>query len=259
LIFRAWKYSWSRFAAAFLIGSGGGYFLFRVIGLNPESLFKISTTGVRHVTGPFVAEAAGRGIDPAAAIFLTNSIALLFLVSFLYSARLYDPSRADKLSVWFYRRARRDPMVKILELWSSFRSIEKAELRPLYPVLLVGPVIGVAALGVLVGTLCVSFAFTVEGGSARSVIMALAYICPHGFFEIGSLLLGASIPISAYMNIEENIIKGDTEGVFRHLREAGSSRAVRPVLGTALIMLAAAALIEAHITATVARTIGSLF
>lgn len=237
-----------------MIGTAGGYALLALTGLDPHALFQASTIGVRHVTVPAIEGASGRGIDPATVIFFANSTVMVVLSSFVFSVRLYDPRRIDRFSAWLRRQARQDRTMNLLKPLSSFRAIGDPSLRPLYTSLVVAPITGVSALGLLIGLLFISFTELSGAGPGRFLV-TLGYLLPHGLFEVGALLLAASVPISAYLEVREDVERGDVAAAFSRVRESGAIRAVWPTLLGALIALLTAALIEANLTEFIGHNI----
>lgn len=258
MIVEAWKYCLRRFAAAFFAAAAVGYVLLNVLGQDPQALLDISTTGIRRVTGPAIERAGARGLDPAIVIFFANLSATLFLSSFILTARIYDPRKTGKVSGWIRRQAEKDPTNKLLMAIPSYRALQTPDLRPLYTSLLVLPVIGAVALGVMIGLVFISY-MTLTGGGLKNAVISLAYLLPHGIPEVCGILLGIALPLAGYMEIRPRIEKEDVEGAFSGLYQAGSFHKARPILGAVIVLLIGAAWIEAHLTGMVGRFIENSF
>lgn len=213
---------------------------------------------MRSVTIPAIERASAFGVDPAFVIFIANTVVMLVLASFTFSARLYDPGRTGGFSARLRRRAAQDPLNFLLLRWKGFRSVGDPDLRPVFSSLVTGPVTGVVALGVLIGTLLVS-AVSMGGAGLKAVVIGLAYILPHGLPEVAGLLLGSALPVSCYMRIKNEVEQGQVEAAFAGLKKAGAADRSAKVLGVAVSLLFGAALIEAHATNAAAHFVEALF
>ena len=251
------KYCGVRFLIALTTGIVGGYLAIGLLGLRPPALFAVSTTGVRHVAIPAIERAATFGVDPAVIVFLANSIAAVVFTTFLLTATLFDPERIDRFPSLLRRMSVKDPTIKIFSPIRTFRKIGDERLRPLYVALVVGPMAGVIALGVLIGLIVASYS-ELAGGGPISTLVTFGFLLPHGLFEIPALLISAALPISAFLALKEDIFAGDVGKVFAGLRARARFRSIRNYLGLTLIMLAAAAVIETHLTDSIGRLIEEL-
>lgn len=222
----------------------------------PAELFMAPTFGVRHVAVPAIRRLQASGVDAAVTVFCLNGAVTVLLASFLYSARLYDPRRTGRVSRFIKRGAENDPMAGLFMLLPKYKAISRPEIRPVFVSLLALPITGVVTLGLLAGVLFISFA-AIKGGAGRFLV-ALGYIAPHGIIEAGAVMAGASIPISALISAGDDIARGDFAAVFDRIKEIGTDRKTFAVLGMSLIALAAAAVIEIHLTGTVGRLIETL-
>ncbi len=226
-------------------------------GLGARGLFDASTTGVRHVAVPAIDRASMLGIDPALVVFLVNATATLILASFIWSVRLYDPSRSGGFSAWLRGQAAHDPISSLLRRWRAWREISDTAARPIYTSLLVVPVTGAVTLGLLIGTLLAAVAGII-GPGPQSLVVALGFLAPHGLLEVGAIILGAAIPISAYLDVKPLLASGETAAAFERIRVLGAARRTKLTIVVALLGLAAAALIETRLTEEVGRLLADI-
>ncbi len=234
----------------FTLGAALGYLLLAVAHLDPSRLLDVSTTGVRNIALPAIAQASARGIDPAFVIFTVNSVATLVLVSFLFSVRIYDPTRPGRFSAWWRRQAENDPLTGLLRRYRDWREIADPAARPIFTSLLVVPVAGATALGLMLGTIFAAL-WALTGPGLHSGAIALVYILPHGLLEVGAILLGAAAPVSVYLESKSVLRSDESHAVFTRVREIGGSRRIKILVVVALMGLAVAAIIETRLTGLV--------
>ncbi len=207
---------------------------------------------------PVIDQAGLIGIDPVFVVFLLNATAMLVLASFIWTVRIYDPGRPGGFSAWLRRQAAHDPISGILRYWRSWREIPDTPARPIYTSLLVAPTTGAAALGLLIGVLYAAVAGVIGSGPG-SWLVGLAFIAPHGIVEVGAIILGAAIPISAYLDVKPLLAAGETAAAFERVRVLGAARQTKSTIIVALIGLAAAALIEMRLTEEIGRLVTNAF
>ncbi len=196
------------------------------------------------------------GVDPALVVFLINATATLVLASFIWSVRLYAPSRPGGFSAWLRRQAAHDPISGILRRWRAWREISDTAARPIYTSLLVAPATGAVTLGLLIGALFAAVAGII-GPGPRSLAVALGFLAPHGLVEVGAIILGTAIPISAYLDVKPLLASGETTAAFERVRVLGAARQTKLAIVVALLGLVAAALIETRLTAQIGRLLAN--
>lgn len=251
-IFKAWKRLLAIFLIALCYGYFGGLVLIHQFDADPFRLFRLSTIGLRHIGGPVFTRSTEFHIDPAIIIFAFNAIATLGIASLLLSATLLNPDRMGEFPVQLRKSFLQDPTINLFYPLKAFRSIRQRQLRPLFVWLWVIPAAPLLMLGLMAGGMI---------SSAHSVIGSLDYVAaliiPHGIFEVPAIVLGAALPSAGYLLIRNDLEAGATEKIFGKIARFTRSRAIKVSILAILLLLAAASVIEAHLTGTIAAWVKS--
>jgi len=212
-------------------------------GIRPDRIFLFSTAGIHYVARPIMSRWADLGFNPALIILFLNLLATLALASPLAMIPLFDPRRTH----YFPSRLRRvlinDPTLAAFRPFPGFRAIPDPELRPLFAWLYFLPLFPVGLLGTIIG-LATASGCIVFG----SIPLVAGYLLPHGFLEIPAILLGGSLPLGAYFAVHDSLHQARTDAVFSVLGERRRFRRIRWTLLAILVLLGAAAVVEAYFT-----------
>lgn len=246
-IIKAWKYLLSAFLIALCYGYFGGLILIYQFGMDPFRLFKLSTIGLQYIGAPVFDRGVAIGIDPAIIIFAFNTIATMAMASFLFSSVLLNPNRAGEFPAALRKAFLRDRTINIFYPLKAFRSISQKQLRTTFVWLSIIPPAPLLLLGLMAGGM-------ISSGHAAlgSLGVVAASMAPHGIFEIPAVILGASIPFSAYHLVKVDLEAGATVKVFHKISLFARSRAIKVSILAILLLLAVASVIEAHLTGTIA-------
>jgi hypothetical protein len=254
MILAAWRHGLKVFFVALPIGYLVGLIIITILPIKPEGLFHASTIGVRNVAVPLTEQAAASGLDPTIGVFAVNGFVALVLSSFLFISPLFNPVFWESRHPIVRKLLFDDPTIRLLSALKGYRTIPDPRLRPVFAGLLVAPMTGVVALGLMIGVLLVAVPSFVGAKTA----LVIAYLLPHGLFEIPALILAASVPVSAYLEVRSSLERGDVGATFDRLKELRAARRIRLAIGTSLGLLLLAALVEVHLTERIATEVSRL-
>jgi hypothetical protein len=254
MVLTAWRHALKIFLLSLPIGYLVGLMIITVFPVKPAALFHASTIGVRNVALPMTEKAAASGVDPLIGLFAVNGFVAVVLAAFLFITPLFDPRFVEFRRPIFRKMLYDDPTIRLLAAFKGYRAIPDPRLRPLFATLCVAPMTGVIALGLMIGVLLVAApAFT---GAKTTVV--IAYLLPHGLFEIPALILAAAVPVSAYLEVRSNLEKGKVKETFDRLKQLRGARQIRLAIGASLGLLLVAALVEVHFTERIAAEFARL-
>lgn len=241
-IIKAWKYLFSKFVIFLLIGYALSLILIMYTGVEPTTVFKTVAIGPK-VTYPLIEKSFSNSMDPAIILFLNNSCVALCLMSILFVVPLFNPNTRSNSPSFFKKQLIKGVDLKFLYPLRSFRTVCDKRLRPVYFCLFILPVLAMMSFGLIVGSLMATGHIVLD-----SLAVVMACIIPHGIFEISALVLGTSIPLSAYFIIKNNLENGDTESVFCKINSIIFSKRSWLCMGFVFLLLAMAAFVEGHLT-----------
>jgi stage II sporulation protein M len=254
MILTAWRHALKIFLLALPIGYLIGLMIITVFPVKPAALFHASTIGVRNVAVPLTEKAAASGVDPLLGLFVVNGFVAVVLAAFLFITPLFDPRFVESRRPIFRKMLYDDPTIRLLAALKGYRAIPDPRLRPLFATLCVAPMTGVIALGLLIGLLLAAVASFFDG----KIILIIAYLLPHGLFEIPALVLAAAVPISAYLEVRSSLEQGKVKETFDRLKQLRGARQIRLAIGAGLGLLLVAALVEVHFTERIAAELLTL-
>jgi uncharacterized membrane protein SpoIIM required for sporulation len=241
ILYTAWKKLILTYLISFTVAVTTGSILLNVVHVAPDRLFELSTKRLSYAV-PLMEVGAKAGIDSGIILFLWNCAGALATISFIYSAVLFNPLKANQppraLRKWFCNPA---PM-KLLCFLPGCLNIKVESLRRLYVWLMV-PWIGMILLGTETG-LSASTAKLIFG-SFKAAILSLA---PHGIIEIPTFALAGAVAYSGHLLIKPQAPGSQVNRVFQNLE---AHRNILPIKKIALAVIGGlliAAMVEAHLT-----------
>ena len=241
LLFSAWKKLVQVYIVSFAISLIAGTFFVKVLHVQPERLFELSSKRLSYAF-PVFELGATHGIDMGVLLFLWNTAGAMITLSFIYAAGLFDPDHSQSSPRWlrsiFCGRSR----MKLLCYLPGCAKIEAEPLRRLYVWLMV-PFLGLMLLGIESG-LQVSTVTTLFG----SFYSAFVALLPHGVIEIPAFALAGAVPYSANLLIREAIPGNLTRPVFHQVQTYRRRLSIGKIAVIVIAGLLLAGLIEAHIT-----------
>jgi hypothetical protein len=241
LLFSAWKKLVQVYVVSFAVSLAAGTFFVKVLHIQPERLFELSSKRLSYVY-PVFESGVTHGIDMGVLLFGWNTTGAMITLALIYAAVLFDPDRIESPPRWlrsiFCGRSR----MKLLCYLPGCAKLEAEPLRRLYVWLMV-PFLGLMLLGIESG-LQVSTAATLFG----SFSSALVALLPHGVIEIPAFALAGAVPYSANLLIRAAIPGNLTRPVFQQIETYRQRLPIRKIAATVIVGLLLAGLIEAHIT-----------
>ncbi len=218
--------------------------------IRPESLLMATTYGIRHLGGPILQHGIALGIDKSIVTFFCNMTVALLIMSVICWVRMLNPYNTDGRFSLLRRRLQRDRTAKHLKIVPYFAQIKSSQLRLSVFCLLCVPFIVIVILGLIIGILL----GTVHMISSSSLV-ALAYIMPHGIFEISALLLASSIPVAIWMTIKPTVDNENSRLAFRRIGRMATSYQLQQKIKMIINLLLIAGLVEAHFTMRIVQTL----
>ncbi len=244
-IMRAWKWLLAHLA----ITASLTYFATVAASLSglvkPESILMATTYGIRHLGGPILTHGIGLGIDRGVMIFFCNMTVALLIMSVIYWVRMLNPYNTGGRLSLLRRQLQKDRTAKHLRAVPYFARIKSLQLRLSVFFLLCVPFIVIVLLGLIIGSLLGAVHMI-----SSSPLIALAYIMPHGVFEISALLLAlaCSIPLAIWMVIKPTVDNENSRKAFRRIERMATSQPLQQQIKLIINLLLIAGLVEAHFT-----------
>ncbi len=241
LLYKAWIKLMAAFAVSFAISLIAGILLIKLLNVDPEKIFEISTKRIAVASALFD-KGLTLGIDKGILIFAWNSLGSLVTISFVYTAALLNPHEASTFPRGLRKMLCGEKRMKLLCYLPGCLRIEEESLRRLY-VWLAIPLLAIILLGVECG-LIVSTAASITG----SYFIGIVALLPHGIIEIPSITLAGAVAFSAHILMKEDAHTELTSAVFEKISIYRSGMPIRIIALSVTFCLLAAGLIEAHLT-----------
>lgn len=250
LIFSAWKRLITVYAVSFALSWTVGLLLINFTGIEPETLFDLSTKRVSYVH-PVMTFSAKFGIDPGIMLFFWNSMGCLATLSFIYTAAWFNPNLMD-LSPRAVRKAfSSKTRMKLLCHLPGCSKIDAEPLRRLYLWLLV-PYFSLILLGTENG-----LSASTAGHLLGSLQIGLISLLPHGIIEIPGICLAGSVAYSAHLLIRKKAQKNDIANIFQIVESHKTSLPIFKIAMTVILAMLLSGIIEAHITLKIVENLVS--
>ncbi|WP_419659503.1 conserved uncharacterized membrane protein, DUF95 [Desulfosarcina variabilis str. Montpellier] len=241
LLFSAWKKLVQVYVVSFAISLVAGTVFVKVLHVQPERLFELSSKRLSYAY-PVFESGVAHGIDMGVLLFAWNIAGAMITLFFIYAAALFDPDHSQSPPRWlrsiFCGRSR----MKLLCYLPGCAKIEAEPLRRLYVWLMV-PFLGLMLLGIESG-LQVSTATALFG----SFFSAFVALLPHGVIEIPAFALAGAVPYSANLLIGTKTPGSPTHLVFQKVETHKRQLPILMITALVIVGLLLAGLIEAHVT-----------
>lgn len=240
-LFRAWKILLLAYVAALTGSLVAGAVMIYGLGVSAEAVFEASTRRIAIAMPVFDAGGAA-GIDSGVLIFAWNAAGALVIISFVYSASLLDPDRADCWPRMVRKLFCGRSEMRLFRLLPGCARIASEPVRRLYVWLMV-PLLSVILLGVENG-----FSLAATGRVFGSLWTGVVTMIPHGVLEIPTFALAGAVTYSAQLAIRSVAYSEAPAAAFERLRQHRSQLAIPAIAAAVIVALMAAGFIEAHIT-----------
>lgn len=242
-VFRAWRWLLAHLALAASIGYVATMLVAALGQFGPATLLKATTFGLPHV-GTFVtSQGVGVGVDKWFMLFCCNLTVALAIIVLVYWAQQLNPHNLDPSLLWLRKYLQKDRSAQKLLKIPFFARIQSPQLRLTSFLLLGAPYIATIALGLLVGAW-----IGIGHVYSSSLLVALAYILPHGIPEISAILLACSIPVGMWRTIRPVAYSESSATAFRRIDRTLASKQFQQNLKMIVNLLLIAGLTEAYLT-----------
>lgn len=241
LLYASWKRLLLAFLFAFAVSFIAAIILIKIFGIRPESVYHISSKRISYVI-PLIETGVKAGIDPGLLIFIWNALGALAIISFIFTAALFDPRKItlfpQSLRKMFCGRTR----MKLFCFLPGCRPIAEESLRRLYVWLMV-PMLGMILLGVEIGFSVSTAIFLFD-----SVAVAFLSVLPHGIIEIPAFALAGAVSFSAHLLMQQEIAQSRTDEIFATIGTYRKQLPITAIAFTVILCLLSAGLIEGRVT-----------
>jgi hypothetical protein len=241
LFYVAWKKLIVAYVLSLFMGLVAGTLLVKIGHIRPERLYEISVKRISYAF-PVFDTVSRYGIDMGIVLFVWNCFGALVIMSFIYSAALFNPTRIGLPPQVVRRIFCGKTRMKLLCHLPGCKKIEAESLRRVYVWLMV-PLLSIILLGIESG-LQISTSSYLRGSFFSAIITFL----PHGLIEIPTLALAGAVTYSAHLIVGKQAQHNETHAVFQHIE---TLRNAMPIMRLALLVIGGlfiAGLVEAHVT-----------